>query len=422
MDKTTFVIMYQNMLIGGIEQWLIRQIEIAKEQHMRIIWLNVGKGKIFDGWSDLIRTSVEIVPIKMGGRGLCNFPEGLFSENERVTSVCFGLIEYACLHKMKSVFPNLEIDCFNIIPHFCMPIYYPEEYFKTAYAKHIKSKAAEIYKEGLDRNEILFFSQRHFDEIRNRYGLSLPDSEKYRLPPTEETRPFLETLAEKRAKRDPFKIISCGRIDFPHKGYMMGLVDAYGELKKKYPDILLDFIGYGPSENELRCKIQKLPPDIAADIRILGAIAPDKLDDYFDSAHVNISVAGGVSAGAKSGLVSIPARHYDYSCEVYGFLPSSKENILSDKAGDPVLPYIEQLITMDAQSYIELCRASYDTYCSKNVNPLWLFQLKTKPCSEQERKKLCSFCSFLQIFQELKGNIKNLLFRNIDNSFLQRHK
>ena len=111
---------------------------------------------------------------------------------------------------------------------------------------------------------------------------------------------------------------------------------------------------------------------------MLGFIKPDDLAYYFDRAHINISVAGGMTEGAKNGVISIPTRHYSYACEVYGFLPESIERNLSDEPGQSVVPFIESVINMSNQDYVKYAKLSYDAVISRidniSIDPDYIFK------------------------------------------------
>lgn len=176
------------------------------------------------------------------------------------------------------------------------------------------------------------------------------------------------------------------------------MIKSYAELKQKYPDIRLHLIGYGEGEKQILQLLQKYPPNIKNHVKLLGAVEEKELKNYFDLAHVNISVAGGVFAGAVTGLVSIPARHYCYDCEVYGYLPESKNMTLNDLHGEDVKKYIEDLITMPKERYISLCRKSFETYqISDEEKELYdedrLYLLKNKN-PQYYKKFIRKYCLF----------------------------
>ena len=161
-----------------------------------------------------------------------------------------------------------------------------------------------------------------------------------------------------------FNILTVSRFEFPHKGYVLGLIKAYAELKNKYPHIELTIVGYGVDESKVHEALNSLSENYKKDVHFIGKVHPEKLVDYYNDANINISVAGCCSQGAKNGTLSIPARHYDYNCEVYGFLPESKPFVVSEKKGEPVIDYIEQVINMSPDEYCKKCEMAFHSFRS----------------------------------------------------------
>lgn len=111
-----------------------------------------------------------------------------------------------------------------------------------------------------------------------------------------------------------------------------------------------------------------------ADIKLLGEASPDEISNYMKEAHLNISVAGAVGDGARNGVLSIPARNYCIGeCEVYGYLPDSRLKSTSLEKGILVDDFIEEVILMSNEEYIQKCIDSYNTYALNDVDPLYVF-------------------------------------------------
>lgn len=406
--KNTFLFLYPNLAVGGIEKWIINEIEqCIPKKNIRFIWLKYGKLEVFKEWKSLIDNNVEVINTKIGLLTWFKHDKLIFEKNERVTAVCFGIMDFARLQSLRDEYPDVNFQIFYIIPHFTMSHYYPEMDFSGFIKKYVKDKVMKIYTRLNEDFNILYFTERHVDEIRNRYGIHVENQGERILKPLDIISDFNVELAKKRSERKEFRIITCGRFEFPHKGYMIGLINAYAKLKADYHQIKLDIIGYGAGENKIKETINSYPEYIQRDINLIGAVEPSKLHCYFDKAHLNISVAGGVSSGARTGIPSIPARHYTYDCQVYGYLPQSKEYALSDKVGDDVCKYIIEVIKMSEEKYIDLCKKSYDAYAvsRKDVQPEWIFSLKNLNTDKTWRKEIRTL-KVIQYILDLKNVVK----------------
>lgn len=373
----TFLFLYPNMVVGGIEKYVFKFMKVNADKGIRYIWLRYGNTPIYDQWQDFIDKHVEIVDTKINGLHWLSHNKINFKKNEKVTAICFGIVDFARLQTLKRNYPTVDMQTFYIIPHFTMAHYYPEMYFSGITKQLVKKRVAKFYKKMLNNHNLLFFSQKHIDELEKRYCLTIKNGNDLLLRKLEKPEPFNEELAKKRSERKEFRIITCGRFEFPHKGYMIGLIHSFTELKSSYPQLHLDIIGYGAGQTEIEDCINKYPASITKDIHLLGQVEPDDLKRYFDKAHLNISVAGGVISGALSGLLSLPARHYTYQCEVYGFLPESKPYILSSEPGRDVKNYILSTLRMSDDEYVEKCKSSFEA-CNSDIiaDPLWLMEQK----------------------------------------------
>ena len=272
---------------------------------------------------------------------------------------------------LAKIYSSYNIKLLYAIPNTTGNTYYVERYFKGFIKKRVAKRMRILLKKWEDSGALAFFSYGQIKPLEDAYNFQISNKRDKILPYAEEMPDLDEKKLIKRAKRDPFKIITVGRFDFPHKGYMLGLIEIFGKLKKIYPTIKLDIIGFGPDEDKVKNKIAELDDLVQKDIRLLGEVAPKDLTNYFDEASLNIGVANSIFAGVKSGVLSLPARNYCYEgCEVYGFLPENKEMTTSTSPGKSAEEFIRRVIDMPADEYISICQQTYEAYKKDyNVNP-----------------------------------------------------
>ena len=408
MSNKKLIFIWSNLEIGGIECWLIKQLKKAKDLGYDIIWIVNGSGREFTGWRGFIKNKVDKISI-------FNFNSRTLDESDEVLALCFGFTDYGYLLKQKRNTVCHEFKVFYLLPHFNDWLNYPDEIIPKIFTRYAKNKIYNVYRDADGLNQLLFFDKRHAEELYKRYGLIIPEINKKLVRISEENQEFDVEKARQRAMRNQFTIITCGRFDFPHKAYILGLISAYEVLKKEFKNIKLIIVGYGTGQYQVENKISKMKEEFQRDIILTGAVSPEMLVKYFDQSHVNISVAGAIRAGAVTGLVSIPARHYSEKCEVYGFLPKSKQYTLSDVPGEDVKKYIKYLINISNNEYIELCKKSFFAYHENNdpINDNWLFNIKQKSNSVKERgiSKICLLFFVYQEVVNLPGRFARLLKR-----------
>lgn len=373
------IINYRNMLIGGIENYIYQLTKVQLKTGCKIIWLCDPDAKIAKQYEDIFNDSlVERHYVNVHSMYWAKTKRIKFIDDFRYTILSFNLYDH--IRAQIWAKNNKNVATMFCIPHFKGSLLFPEEEYTGAIRKIVANNASKIYKYCDKYGQLLYFSPHHRESIQARYDLALIDDNKRMLKEVVYPRDFPIKIVEDKAKerKDKFNIISVGRMEFPHKGYMVGLVDAFEAIKIHYDGVSLFYIGDGPSRYELEKRINNLPEKYKKDVHLLGFIKPDDLAYYFDKSHINISVAGGMTEGAKNGVISIPTRHYSYTCEVYGFLPDSIEYNLSDEPGKSVVPFIERVINMSDQEYVNYSKLSYDAVMSRidniSIDPNYIFE------------------------------------------------
>ena len=389
--KLLFV--YPNLQIGGIECWLMKQITNAVKNGYQVLWISNGYGRVFSGWSDFAANNIKKTNV-------FNILKELKKDDE-IIGLCFRFVDYGYLLDLRKRLKGKSFNLFYCVPHFKDPVYFPEEF---GFLSKLFIKYYKYVYETCDRlGNLLFFSSAHIESVQKRYGIVIKDRELKLIPVSGNLSShgnFDVEMAQKRAVRNNFTIITCGRFDFPHKGYMIGLIRIFAELKEKYKDIKLIIIGYGPGKKQLETEVGKLNDETKRDIIFTGGVDPDRLIEYFNKSHLNISVAGAVRAGAITGLVSIPARHYCYDCEVYGYLPDSIGYTTSEQPGIGAKEVIENVIKMSDADYINLCKKSFFSFWSKESDDKFIF-CKVNNYDSQSERKIISICRKVFLYQEL---------------------
>lgn len=372
----TLIISLKNMEIaGGIENaiyYLVKQFIQAGD---KVICLKNTKGIIDDSFKLLLENKqidiVEINPIKLFWykNVYLNIPK-----DGKIVAFVSNMREYSYIETIKH---NLRIENINIfywIPHYLGAGVFTEEYWPKIIQIFLKKWLSNMYKKMDDNNNIYYGNKRHLASFTNHYHY-IPNccvekilNTPYYLIPRKE---FDMNDCILRSKREVINIVAIARIVFPHKGFILGLVRVIDNLIVKYPHIRLRIVGDGDDMSVLKAEVDKVNKKVTGCITLVGIVPPEKLNEYCKGAHLNIGVASTVSIGASNGVISIPARSYSCSCEVYGYLPEAKENTLSTKPGEPVNKYIEDIILMPSDRFIDL---SYKSYCTYNNTSIIQFR------------------------------------------------
>ncbi len=415
MNNKTLIINYPGLQIGGIEVAFSKLIQYSLEKGYRVIWLtSEGCVKKSDFKHITDNPKLEKVYVKRGYRW---FPHKKikFSFNEEVVMISCEPIDFARGESIKSYAKNVKsFNHYLILPHFTGNAYYPERYFKSKLAKKYWLKLTRSFaKKLIDNDSIRAFSSKHLEAYEKNYGFEIENKRGKVLKGMDIFDAFDENQARERAleRKEKFKIVTCSRFDFPHKGYILGLIDEYAELKKAYSQIELTVVGYGDGESRIKEKINSLPVDIARDIELTGALLPEELKKCYEKCHLNIGLAGALVNGAICGVPSLLTRHYTEKCETYGYICNIEGTFLRTDEGHDIKKYIIDALNWSDNEYIEQGKKDYNKACMiKENDPEYIYNQKKQAKRaiikgiEKSKWKLLNLLCFIKIrFFKSKG-------------------
>lgn len=374
-EKTTLVVNYIGMQFGGVETAFAELMLYALSQGFRVIWLTTPNG-VQSAAHREIADCAEIEKIFTRSSAHSAYTAAFRCEGERVVAVSCEPLSFARAESLRGRLGERSFEHYLIMPNFRGKIYFPEQLFggpAKAYCRRVMRRFAHRLNEtGCLRG----FALQHLEAYERNYGIAVEDKPQKILGGLRRTEPperaFLMNKAGQRSRC--FEIVACSRFDFPHKGFLLGLTDAYADLKPTFPQMKLTVVGYGAGEAQLREKIAALPAETARDIELTGALPLDEVKRRFKGAHLNIGVAGALLDGAACGVPSLVARHFSDSCETYGFLSDVPER-LRDDPGEDIRPYIRAAVTMTDDAYA--AQAKKDFTCAEQIfdyRPYYIFE------------------------------------------------
>lgn len=156
-------------------------------------------------------------------------------------------------------------------------------------------------------------------------------------------------------------IMTSCRADFPYKGYVVGLIDEYAELKKNYPEIRLHIVCDGEDIGVLKEKINQTAKEIRDSIELSGWMSYDELKNCMNRCMIYIGMGSSVfdsslrykpSAVIKFDTMECIGK--DYTAE-NPFDMAAKENITNTAAA-----MIERVLRMSYEEYKVFSQRSFD--------------------------------------------------------------
>ena len=393
--------------MGGIESVTHEYIQYAITQGIRVVWLCYSEMQIAETFKDVLN-HVECIRVnKPSSKDILIDPLQLDGD---VVVLSFTPLFLSRALTLSQNYPHCNMVNLYIVANTRGRYYYSEENFWGLSKRLVAAKAKHFNQLWANQGYLRFFTSLQAEAFERNYDCVFDNKKEIVIPPATETAVLDEKTLKMRISRKEFNLISVTRFQFPHKQYLIGLIKDYGVLKKKYPQLKLHIVGYGPGQSLVEETIGGLSEEAQKDVILYGEMGADEIAQLMKSMHLNISVAGSVFAGARNGVLSIPARNFcEGECEVYGFLPDSYELITATRPGNRAIGYIEEVINMSDTEYEDQCRASYNACCVKDAKPNYIYEQTNALMDPKVVKKAFNFYRRISLPGDVCYKIKKTL-------------
>jgi len=405
--KKTLVIVLGSIGTGGVEVHVARMVELYKINGWRIIWLHSRNCYIADGFKGIMNgPAVERVVCERGSLNFKLEEELHFAHDEHVVVLTWILWDFICALGMKKKYPDVDMRCFFCINNFRgMAFFYEGMLFCN---EIVRRGCAFLYKHWIENGLVLYYAKSHYEAVENQYGIKIRDVFKRLVPNCTTNFKLSEDDIRRRFENNKFLIVAAGRSDFPHKGFIIGLIKTFNRLCLEYPQLELKVIGFEKNA-ALNDVLNNCTPEVLGKIEFLGNMPIEDLKSYYNRCNLCVAVAGCAYCACQVGLPTLPARHYSYSCEVYGFWPESLNYMTSDLPGQPLEQYAEKVLNMNYDEYLQL---SWNIYklSEKKVDDIDYFLNLAEVNTDYNlnyKEKIVIFV--LDLFCKVNSKIKNIL-------------
>lgn len=219
----------------------------------------------------------------------------------------------------------------------------------------------KILKMAYDGNKLLFMDEDCIHVCEKHYQINLEEEYKriIRLPMY-----INKNFKQKDNVSSSFNILTIARFDFSFKGYIIGLIKDFAELKIIYPQITLTIIGDGKGKKEVEECIKILDKKIQKDIFLEGIVPYDKLDIHFKKANVFVGMGTTLLDASNYGLISLTVYSNTYLFLSPGFyyenpqlLGGFESGLVYPKLDGKTL--LEKVINMEQSEYQKLSCKSF---------------------------------------------------------------
>lgn len=182
-----------------------------------------------------------------------------------------------------------------------------------------------------------------------------------------EIREYPEQQICRKAESEQLNIISICRMEIPFKGYILGLLDDFVRLQKKFCNLRLIIIGDGTALPIIKNKVKGFEPEVQSRVKLLGDIPYTKIEMYIKKSHVLVGMGTTILDGANAGVPCCVVASYqteNYTCGLFHNAPNILGYTLNEIRGETSTIYddVSQILNLTKSDYLRICHKTYEVY------------------------------------------------------------
>lgn len=323
MKKERFVWISYVSNYGGIETLIIRMGKWLKEQGYSSMIVTDSERKVEPALLKELEHEMTIYRLPFRRYQKFSVEKDLMIPKEEILKLMvFSYPGYLIADEIRNQRPNSQIIFYD--PHqygLILEFYIQNRFVKKAthiWAKHLVRRMDA-------QRELVYMDGLCMERTARTYGCS--SYPELVIPLAMKIQPFDKEKAEERYERKEFHILTIARMEFPFKGYVIGLIGLFEQLCHQYPGLHLDIVGDGSNGQQLMNRINHLEEDVRRRVHWHGSVPYQDLSPYFEKAKLYIGMGTTVLDAANHGVVSLPVGSYTYRCRGYGFLYEDPMNL-----------------------------------------------------------------------------------------------
>lgn len=272
--------------------------------------------------NDEIKSKIEALGVKTYFVGFFNLKRirdvlsNLIHEEKQVKVLNYNLNHYLDIEYVRSKYDFDIKNVMYVIHPDCLKkgMVINNGFVRNLYQKHYFHLITEM----INNRALVFMDKDSIDATNYFYNKSIPDE--VPIIPLPIDIPLIdnnENLIKKGYESNT--ILTAARADFPFKGYLLGLIDVFVELKRNVTNAKLKIFSEGEDIKVLIDKIDILEEGVKQDIELSGWIDYDGLIEEIKNCRVFIGASTGLLDSSKYYRVSIPVKHTTNKCVSLSF-------------------------------------------------------------------------------------------------------
>ncbi len=347
--------------VGGVPGYYIRMFEWAEKNHYDSVLLLRADRKIDESWTkQLSRLNVHIKYYSFTLFSNVKIAKSMdsytWSNDQKINIITSDIHCYIRMLAMQK--EQGLVNCYT-----ALYILHPNA-SRVMENKIVNFPYAKLLKENFGET-IIFMDRETIYSCRKFYRVCIGYDEYFRLgvqiQGIEED--FLKQKAAEKNKQ--LHVLAVARMDFPFKGYLLGLLDSFAEVSARYPDVKLTVIGSGKDELAFYEKLNTLNASVREKITCIKNVPYSELDRFFKDAHLFVGMGTTLLDAANCAVPSVVAAAFQCEAESPGFFHKEYDNVGGNRLFCEKMYSFDELIKncicCSNEQYYDICLQSYHT-------------------------------------------------------------
>lgn len=170
---------------------------------------------------------------------------------------------------------------------------------------------------------------------------------------------FIDEEPKIRKAPEIKNILTVSRADFPYKGYLMGLVEDFEDLSKKYK-VHLDIVSFGPDIDRLKNRINQSP--CKNNITLYEGKTLSEIQILLNDTYLYVGMGTTVLDASNQGVPSVVTFHSTMDNIASGYFYENPSVVGKFGNGIIAKKLIENALNWSEDEYIEYQKLSYSSY------------------------------------------------------------
>lgn len=320
-SRNVLIVNYASMRSGGIETHLALIMQYALNNGWRVVWITTKKLFNIASYREIIDDfRLEKVFCTKKQRIFGTYPKINIKQDDEVVMISPSTNGFILAESIRKKYKCKEFNHLHVLAHFAGDCFYPEEFYRIPLLKKMwSSYYKNIAQWSTANNNLRAFHVSHYEAYEVKYGVRVENRHNVVPSPGMFADISSEKALEKARRREgKFIILACARFEFPHKEFILGIIDEFESIFACNDKIELRIVGFGQGEKEVRNHISRLSEMARSKVILYPEMDYFRLRSMMEESHAVIGVSGTVHDAGCSGTPALIAKVYSRACEIEG--------------------------------------------------------------------------------------------------------